>query len=59
MVAYSDSPIFAHRPQKGICYNLLTATMIIVGAGAREINDSRHKLRLVPVVQVHKRIGLR
>jgi hypothetical protein len=30
--------------------------LTIVEAGRREINDSRHKLRLVPVVQAHKQI---
>jgi hypothetical protein len=30
--------------------------MTIVEADGREINDSRHKLRLVSVVQVHKQI---
>ena len=38
---------------------LLTATLTMVEATAPEINDSRHKLGSGPVVQAHKRIGLR
>jgi hypothetical protein len=38
---------------------LLTATVTMVEATAPEINDSRHKLGSEPVVQAHKRIGLR
>jgi hypothetical protein len=48
----------AKRPRKGNCDHLLAATLTIVEADRREINDSRHKLRLVSVVQAHKQIGV-
>jgi hypothetical protein len=38
---------------------LLTAILTMVEATVPEINDSRHKLGSEPVVQAHKRIGLR
>jgi hypothetical protein len=48
--------IQAERPRKGNYDNPLAAIFIIVEAGAREINDDRHKLRSDPVVQAHKQI---
>jgi hypothetical protein len=44
------------RPQKGNCDHLLVATVTIVQAGAREINDRRHKLLSWSVVRAHKQI---
>jgi len=45
--------------ERGMAMTLLTATLTMVEATAPEINDSRHKLGSGPVVQAHKRIGLR
>jgi len=59
MTAYSDlADIWHNDRRKGNCDHLLAAMLTIVEAGAREINDSRHKLPSWSVVRAHKQLRL-